>query len=99
MNDMYSPINFIERMDNMYPESYKTGYEISMGNLTENAEVFHAGTKLVNGSFVTAGGRVLAVTAIAENLQSAVNDAYRAVGSIDFEGKHYRTDIGRKALL
>ena len=61
-------------------------------------KVFHSGTQVHNGQPVTAGGRVLGVTAIAEDLPSAVERAYTAVGKIQFEGIHYRRDIGAKGL-
>lgn len=87
-----------------YPEKYETGKEISglneKGQCSGEAEayVYHAGTKLAEGKFFTAGGRVLGVTATAENLQGALDKAYNAVKSISFEKAHYRTDIGKKAL-
>lgn len=87
-----------------YPEKYETGKEItgldSKGQCAADNEiyVYHAGTKLENGKFLTAGGRVLGVTATAPNLQGALDKAYPAVKSISFEKAHYRTDIGKKAL-
>lgn len=60
--------------------------------------VYHAGTALNDGRLVTAGGRVLGVTALGSDLQEALNKSYAAVESIDFENKHYRKDIGQKAL-
>lgn len=84
-----------------YPEKYETGKEI--GGLDENGQcagayVYHAGTKLENGKFLTAGGRVLGVTATAENLQAALDKAYKAVSEISFDKAHYRRDIGKRAL-
>ncbi|MDE7399238.1 MAG: phosphoribosylamine--glycine ligase [Oscillospiraceae bacterium] len=84
-----------------YPEKYETGKEIS--GLDENGQcagayVYHAGTKLENGKFLTAGGRVLGVTAIAENLQAALDKAYKAVDGISFDKAHFRKDIGKRAL-
>lgn len=61
-------------------------------------KVFHAGTALNGGAFVTNGGRVLGVTATAPTLEEAQETAYAAVDLIQFEGAHYRTDIGAKAL-
>lgn len=63
------------------------------------AKVFHAGTKLREGQLVTAGGRVLGVTAAGSDLQTALNGAYQAVEKISFSGAQYRTDIGRKGLV
>ncbi len=81
-----------------YPLSYKKGVEIK--GLDENggvdgAIVYHAGTKLENGKLYTNGGRVLGVTAKADTLDEALDKAYNAVKKINFEGAHYRTDIGR----
>ena len=61
-------------------------------------KVFHAGTKFENLQLLSAGGRVLGVTATAEDLPSAIERAYTAVGKINFEGMHYRHDIGAKGL-
>jgi phosphoribosylamine--glycine ligase len=58
--------------------------------------VFHAGTATKAGALVTAGGRVLGVTAVAETMPAAIRAAYAAVRDISFEGMHYRTDIGRR---
>ncbi|MDE6731374.1 MAG: phosphoribosylamine--glycine ligase [Oscillospiraceae bacterium] len=84
-----------------YPEKYETGKEIS--GLDDKGQsplayVFHAGTKLVDGKYLTAGGRVLGVTSAAKDLGSALAAAYKAVESISFEKAHYRKDIGQKAL-
>lgn len=81
-----------------YPLAYKKGIEIT--GLDEDGqlpgvEIFHAGTKLENGKFLTNGGRVLGVTAEAKTLDEALSKAYAAVEKISFEGAHYRTDIGR----
>ncbi len=62
------------------------------------ATVFHAGTKLQDGSLVTSGGRVLGVTAKAPNLKEAIANAYQAVEKIHFDGMQYRRDIGAKGL-
>lgn len=84
-----------------YPEKYDTGKEISGLNSdgqTDGAYVYHAGTKLDNGRYLTAGGRVLGVTAVGEDLKTALDKAYKAVDTISFEKAHYRKDIGRKAI-
>lgn len=78
-----------------YPQSYETGFEIS-GLPVEDALVFHAGTKLVEGKLVTAGGRVLGVTALGEDIGQAREKAYAAVNKIHFKNAHYRRDIGIK---
>lgn len=82
-----------------YPKAYPKGLVID--GLDENgqipgATVYHAGTAFENGSFVTAGGRVLGVTACGDTLEEALGKAYNGVRSIHFEGAHYRTDIGHK---
>ncbi|WP_461247300.1 phosphoribosylamine--glycine ligase, partial [Treponema sp. R6D11] len=83
-----------------YPLSYKTGFPISGLAEAENsgAVVYHAGTERRGenqGSFYTSGGRVLGVTAIAPTLENALKKAYKAVDFINFEGIHYRKDIGK----
>lgn len=60
--------------------------------------MFHAGTKFAQGRLVTAGGRVLGVTAGGEDLPTTIDNAYIALGKIQFEGMHYRRDIGVKGL-
>ena len=84
-----------------YPKKYVTGIEIS--GLDEKGQVngafvYHAGTKLENDKIVTAGGRVLGVTATGTNLKSALEKAYLAVDKIKFDKAHFRTDIGKKVL-
>lgn len=77
-----------------YPDPYQTGLPISMGRIPEGVNVFHAGTAEMNGKLVTSGGRVMAVTATAADLNAARALAYQACHAIEFTGKHYRTDIG-----
>lgn len=84
-----------------YPGNYKKGKLIT--GLDEVAKmqdvyVFHAGTAFKKGQFVTNGGRVLAVTAIASDIKSACTKAYDAVSKIHFEGMHYRKDIAIRAI-
>ena len=83
-----------------YPDAYQTGCEISgMTEAEKTALVYHAGTALSQeGTIVTAGGRVLGVTAVAESLPKAVEKAYAAAAKISFQGMHMRKDIGGKAL-
>ena len=84
-----------------YPGAYESGKKMTglaeAGKL-EGVKVFHAGTSKHNGDFLTAGGRVLGVTARAAELQTAVDRAYEACGKIAFEGAHYRKDIAARAL-
>ena len=83
-----------------YPDSPRTGDLISGIADAEatGATVFQAGTRLNDGELVTAGGRVLGVTAGGETLANAIQNAYSAVDKIRFEGMHYRKDIGSKGL-
>ncbi len=83
-----------------YPGAYPTGVPIDgveRAAAQPGVQVFHAGTSLRDGRLVTAGGRVLGVAAVADDLAGAVAAAYGAVGEIRFEGMHYRRDIGRRA--
>lgn len=82
-----------------YPESYTKGYEITgleEAKKADNIVVFHAGTALKDGKFVTNGGRVLGVTGIGKDLDEAIKIAYEGVKLVDFKDKHFRTDIGVK---
>lgn len=82
-----------------YPGDYKKGIPISgLENVPSGVQVFHAGTALKDGRIVTAGGRVLGITSVGKNVFSAIENAYSAVSAISFDGMHYRTDIGKKAL-
>ena len=84
-----------------YPGKYEIGREITGvvdASTLPGVEVFHAGTARRDGALVTAGGRVLGVTAVADDLPGAIARAYEGVRLIHFEGMHYRTDIGRRAL-
>ncbi len=83
-----------------YPGKYATGLRIEglSGASGQGTKVFHAGTKLSEGLPVTAGGRVLGVTARGDSLERALECAYHAVEAIDFDGAHYRRDIGRRGL-
>ncbi len=82
-----------------YPGDYEKGKEILGIEAAESEEgitVFHAGTQRVDGRLVTAGGRVLGVTALGADVRAAREKAYRAVGKIGFEGAHWRRDIAGK---
>lgn len=80
-----------------YPGSYEKGKEITgLEQVDEDVMVFHAGTKLEDGKFRTAGGRVLGVTARGRDMEEAREKAYANVKKIHFDGAHYRTDIGIK---
>ena len=82
-----------------YPEHYETGKPIfGLEQAQQTAQVFHAGTRREGGTLLTAGGRVLGVTATAPTLSQAVSRAYEAARHISFEGMHMRSDIGARAL-
>ena len=84
-----------------YPGAHDTGKPIKgLGTAArlKDVMVFHAATALVEGKIVTNGGRVLGVTALGKDISSAIALAYRAVEKIHWDGAHYRTDIGRKAI-
>ncbi len=95
-----------------YPQNYEKGKQINglkhgqleSANDSCDVQIFHAGTAFSSNSedntkqLVTAGGRVLGVTAVENNLQSAVSSAYSACKKINFNNIHMRNDIGQKAL-
>lgn len=84
-----------------YPESYKNGYPISgldKAGALQDTVVFHAGTKISDGCVVTAGGRVLGVTASGKDIAEAQERAYKAVSLISFTDMQYRKDIAWRAL-
>ena len=84
-----------------YPGSYDKGKVIDgleeVGRM-KDVFVFHAATASEEGRVVTSGGRVLGVTGLGEGIPEAIETTYQAVKKISWEGVHYRTDIGRKAL-
>ncbi len=84
-----------------YPGTFEVGKKISgldEAGAVEGVKVFHAGTSKRDGSFYTAGGRVLGVSARAAELETAVGKAYEACGLIRFDGAHYRKDIAARAM-
>ncbi|MFZ0309392.1 MAG: phosphoribosylamine--glycine ligase [Candidatus Sulfotelmatobacter sp.] len=84
-----------------YPGTYEVGKNIvglDAAAAIEGVKVFHAGTSRRDGEFYTAGGRVLGVSARAAELETAVQQAYRACEKIHFEGAHYRRDIAGRAM-
>jgi phosphoribosylamine--glycine ligase len=83
-----------------YPSAPRTGDEITgldAAAALEGVDVFHAGTALLDGRLVTAGGRVLAVTAVGADLDQARKRAYEGVGRISVDGAHARSDIAEVA--
>ena len=83
-----------------YPDDYAKGQIISGLPSQENtvSKVFHAGTRVVNDDIVTAGGRVLCVCALGDNLQQAQQNAYKLTNQMVWDGVFYRDDIGFKAI-
>lgn len=77
-----------------YPGDYEKGKEISGIELTEGSLVFHAGTDQKDGKVVTAGGRVIAVTTLGNDIPSALAVSNANAQKINYEGKYYRKDIG-----
>jgi phosphoribosylamine--glycine ligase len=83
-----------------YPGSYETGKVITgIGDVDDDVLVFHAGTRLdESGNVVTSGGRVLTVVGHGSDLATARQRAYANALRIEFEGRHYRTDIALREL-
>ncbi|HKV78365.1 MAG TPA: phosphoribosylamine--glycine ligase [Candidatus Sulfotelmatobacter sp.] len=84
-----------------YPGTFEQGKRIDgldEANAVQGVKVFHAGSTRRDGTYYTAGGRVLGVTARAADLETAVERAYQACGKISFAGAHYRKDIAGRAL-
>ncbi len=81
-----------------YPGGYEKGKIIEGLDKVDEAVVFHAGTREVDGKVATGGGRVLGVTAKGSSIHEAINKVYPEVAKISFDGMQYRKDIGQKAL-
>ena len=82
---------------NGYPEKYAKGFEITIPDDLKDS-VYVAGAELTNDKLLTSGGRVLGVTATANTLPEAIEEAYKKVDFVKFENAFYRKDIGKKAL-
>lgn len=79
-----------------YPEAYEKGKGITGIDLVKDSKVFHAGTSYAeNGDLVTNGGRVLALTSFGKDYKEALQKSYASAEKINFEGKYYRTDLGK----
>ncbi|UWD48946.1 phosphoribosylamine--glycine ligase [Clostridioides difficile] len=79
-----------------YPDSYEKGKVITgLENLDDDIVVFHSGTKMLDGNLVTNGGRVIGITTKSATVKDAAEKVYENIKKINFEGMHYRTDIGR----
>lgn len=83
---------------NGYPDAYPSGEVIGLPTDSNEAKVFHAGTKMDNGSVVTSGGRVLCATALGTDTKDAQTKAYALLKQVNWSTAYYRTDIGFKAL-
>lgn len=81
-----------------YPEAYKKGDIINGLDALQDVIVFHAGTAMKHGDFVTNGGRVLFVACKANSLQEAKDKVYKEIGKIESDGLFYRSDIGYRAI-
>ena len=81
-----------------YPVKYENGFEIKLPNLADDGVVYVAGAKKDGEKLLSAGGRVLGVTAVGENLEAAIKKAYAATEKVEFENGFYRKDIGKRAL-
>jgi phosphoribosylamine--glycine ligase len=80
-----------------YPVTFDTGKEIhglDKVNKYDNLLVFHAGTTKIGDKFYTAGGRVIGLTVLGEDLDDAINQIYEYIEEVTFEDMHYRSDIG-----
>ncbi len=77
-----------------YPEAYEKGKEITGIDFVENSIVFHAGTQMSSGAIKTSGGRVLAVTSFGNDYKEALNESYKSLERISFDGMYYRKDLG-----
>jgi phosphoribosylamine--glycine ligase len=85
-----------------YPGTYKKGFEINgitAANRMRDVVVFHAGTSAKGKKILSQGGRVLGVTALGDTVEAAIKKAYQAVDKINWKNVHYRSDIGKKALV
>lgn len=82
-----------------YPNEYEKGYEIKIGEISDNSIVYIAGAKRKDDKLITNGGRVLGLTAIDDTLEGAVSEAYDNIEKISFKKAYYRKDIGSKALI
>jgi phosphoribosylamine--glycine ligase len=84
-----------------YPMAYDKGFEITGLDTVmkmDDVYVFHAGTAYQDGKIVNSGGRVLGVTGLGDSVAEAIECAYSAVDRINWQGVHFRKDIGKKAL-
>ena len=81
-----------------YPDAYEKGKVISGIEKVSGSTIFHAGTKILDDDTVTSGGRVLAITSLADSMQEALKKSYQNVKLVDFDKKNFRSDLGRDLL-
>ncbi len=81
-----------------YPEEYKKGEEITIGDIHERSIVFHAGTKKDKEKVLTNGGRVISVTSYGKDIESSVKNSYTTINNITFNGMNFRRDIGKDVI-
>lgn len=82
-----------------YPEHFEKGYPLEItAAVEEDTLLFHSGTRKENGMVVSAGGRVIAVTALADNLSAARDKAYKGVSGVSFKDIYFRRDLGLDLL-
>jgi len=77
-----------------YPGEYQNGKEIKNLDMIKDSIIFHAGTREINNSVVTNGGRVMAITSLGTSMKETLGKSNQNANLIDFEGKHFRHDIG-----
>ncbi len=82
-----------------YPVKYQSGFELTLPECDENSEIFVAGAKQDGDKLLSAGGRVLGITAVADTLAQAVENAYALTANVGFENGFCRKDIGKRALM
>lgn len=81
-----------------YPGSFEKGKHIKGLDHVDGSRIYHAGTSLYNGSVITSGGRVIALTSLSGDMQRAIDKSLINANMIEFEGKYFRKDIGRDLL-
>lgn len=81
-----------------YPVKYQSGFEMKLPECDDNSVIFVAGAKKDGDKLLSAGGRVLGVTAVADTLENAIKDAYKLTEKVEFENGFCRSDIGKRAL-
>jgi phosphoribosylamine--glycine ligase len=81
-----------------YPEDYEKNKIVTGLQNTKDSHIFHSGTTFKNEEVVTNGGRVFAVTSFGKTIEEAVAKSFAAAETINYEGKYYRSDIGKDLI-